>query len=185
MALNDAATLVIGSGNYFYAPTDTPQPTDITIAPTTPWDNMGHTSLSNILSFSSDGGEKSVLGTLQNNSLRTVYSKRTEAIALNLQQFDKASLKYFLGSNAVELSSGQWLGNPTNPVPTEGAFMGIYLDGVKAFGLYMPKCTIFRGDDFKLDDTENLASLPLSITPLQSGSNTWTYALTPLDYVAA
>lgn len=186
MALIDDATLVVGAGNYFKADVDTAQPDDLATTPYTGWDNIGHTSLTDILAFSSDGGEKSVLGTLQNSSLRTVYSKRTEALAINLQQFDEDSLKLYYGSNAVDVSGGTgqaWVGNPTNPQPTEAAFLAVYVDGENYFGLYMPKCSIFRGDDVSVDDTENFVSLPLSITPLQSGTNTWTYALTPLGTV--
>lgn len=71
MALNDKATLVIGAGNYFTAPTPgTKAPVDLTTV-ATPWVNMGHTSIEDIMSFDSEGGESSVLGTLQNPSLRT------------------------------------------------------------------------------------------------------------------
>jgi hypothetical protein len=40
-------------------------------------------------SASSDGGDATVIGTLQNKSLRTTYATRTETIAITLQQFDK------------------------------------------------------------------------------------------------
>ena len=64
MALNDDATLVIGSGNYLIAEVGTAIPADLT-NPATPWDNIGHTSLEDIMSISSDGGDATVLGTLQ------------------------------------------------------------------------------------------------------------------------
>lgn len=184
MALNAAATLVIGSGNYFTAPVDTPMPTDLT-APDAIWENVGHTSLQDILSVASSGGDATVLGTLQNKSLRTSYSTRTETMSFTLQQFDTPALKLYYGSNAPVLADGS-VGSPVNPVPTTKAFLAIFIDGSNVFAFYAPKAEIFRGDDMSLSDTESLAGLPLAVTPLVSGSNDYTYAVTPLgDVVAA
>lgn len=178
MALDDTATLVIGSGNYFTAPVDTALPVDL-LAPEVAWVNAGHTSLEDILSIASEGGEATTIGTLQNNSLRTKYSARTETIAVTLQQFDKASLKLFYGSNAVENADGT-LGVPEHPVPTTAAFLAIFVDGENVFALYAPKAELYRADDLSISDTESLAGLPIGVKPLKSGSNTWTYAVTPL-----
>jgi len=38
-----------------------------------------------------------------------------------------------------------------------------------------------RGDSPSFDDTENLAGLPLKITPLQFEDNDWTMEVTPLS----
>lgn len=181
MAVNDAATLVIGSGNYFTAPVDTPLPADLKVV-ATPWDNVGHTSLEDIFNIASEGGEATVIGTLQNKKLRTVYSDRTETMAVILQQFDKAGLKLFYGSNAPELPDGT-IGVPTNPKPTTCAFLAVFIDGDNVFAFYAPKVEIYRGDDLSFGDTESLAGLPLGITPMQSGSNDYTYAVTPLGEV--
>jgi hypothetical protein len=74
VALNDNATLVIGSGNYLTAPVGTDIPADL-LVPTSPWEAVGHTSLEDIFSISSEGGEATVIGSLQNKSLRTKYSR--------------------------------------------------------------------------------------------------------------
>lgn len=182
MAVNDAATLVIGSGNYFTAAVDTALPADLT-AITTPWTSVGHTSLEDIFSITSEGGEATVIGTLQNKKLRTVYSDRTETMAVILQQFDKAGLKLYYGSNAPELLDGT-IGVPVNPVPTVAAFLAVFIDGENVFAFYAPKAEIYRNDDLSISDTESLAGLPLGVKPLQSGSNNWTYAITPLGEVA-
>lgn len=181
MAKNDAATLVIGSGNYFTAPVDTPLPTDLK-AITTPWETVGHTSLEDIFSITSEGGEPTVIGTLQNKKLRTVYSDRTETMAVVLQQFDQAGLKLYYGSNAPVLPDGT-IGVPANPTPTVAAFLAVFIDGDNVFAFYAPKAEIYRNDDLSFSDTESLAGLPLGIKPLQSGSNNWTYAITPLGEV--
>lgn len=179
MALNDNAVLVIDSGNYFTAPVGTEVPADLT-AISGDWENVGHTSLEDILSVESDGGEATVLGTLQNKSLRTKRSQRTETINFTLQQWDVDALKLYYGSNAEVLPNGL-VTNPSNPVPTTCAFLAVYVDANNTFALWVPRCEILRADDFTIDDTENFAGLPIGVTPLQHGSNAYTYAVTPLD----
>jgi hypothetical protein len=182
MALNDAATLVIGAGNYFTADPDTPLPTDL-LNPGADWENVGHTSIDDIFSLSSDGGEATVLSTLQNKNLRTSYSVRTETMAFTVQQFDVDSLKLYYGSNAKVGASGE-LQVPVNPVPTTAAFLVVFVDGENHFAFYVPKSEIYRADDMAVKDTESLAGLPLGVTPMISGTNDYTYAVTPLGTVA-
>lgn len=179
MALDNNAVLVVGAGNYFTGATGAALPADLA-APGAPWTNVGHTSLSDILSITSEGGEATVLGTLQNKSLRTTYSSRTEKLAFTLQQFDEASLKLYYGSNSVVNADGS-LGVPSNPQPTTAAFLAIFYDGTRAFAFYAPKAEIYRNDDLTISDTESIAGLPLAVTPLQHNTNTWTYAVTPID----
>lgn len=178
MSLNDDATLVIGAGNYFTATTSTALPADL-LAPGVSWTNVGHTSLEDIFSLSSDGGEATVLGTLQNKSLRTKYSARTETLAFTLQQFDTPALKLFYGSNAVTTVDGL-VGPHVNPTPTTCAFLAVFVDDESVFAFYAPKAEIYRADDIEAGDTESLVGLPIGVKPLQDGSNTWTYAVTPL-----
>jgi hypothetical protein len=178
VAVSDAATLVINTGNYLTAAVDTPLPVDLR-APGIAWTNVGHTSLEDILTLSSEGGEATVLGTLQNKSLRTKFSTRTESMTFTLQQFDAAALKLYYGANAPTLADGS-IGVPTDPEPTIKAFLAVFIDGDNEFAFYAPKAEIIRADDVELSDTESLAGLPLSVTPVVSGTNTWTYAVTPL-----
>lgn len=182
MAINDDATLVIGAGNYLTAAIDTALPANL-LAPDVAWEKVGHTSLEDILSISSDGGDATVLGTLQNKSLRTKYSTRTDTLGFTLQQFDTPSLKLYYGANAPTLPNGL-IGVPTEPVPTVKAFLAIFLDGNNVFAFYAPKAEIFRSDDIAAGDSESLVGLPLGVKPLQSGSNAYTYAVTPLGTVA-
>lgn len=179
MAIDNKATLVVGAGNYFKGTVGAALPADLR-AVSTPWENIGHTSIEDILSSESEGGEPTVLGTLQNPSLRTTYSARTESFGLVLQQWDEAGLKLYYGSNAVTNPDTGLLQVPSNPVPTECAFLAVFLDGETEFALYAPRAEIFRGDNFEISDTESFASLPLSVRPLQHETNNWTYAVTPL-----
>jgi len=178
MAIKDSATLVIGSGNYFLAPVGTAAPADLTTIPVT-WDNIGHTSIEDIMTWASDGGEATVLGTLQNAALRTSYSKRTESFTIQLQQFDEDSLKLYFGSNSSVDTDG-WLAVPGSPAPTLQAFLAVYVDGENIFAVWAPKAEILRGDDIDLSDTTSLASLPISVTPVQYGTNTFPYKVKAL-----
>jgi hypothetical protein len=180
VAISDTATLVIGAGNYFTATVGTALPTDL-LAPGVAWTNIGHTSLEDIFSLSSEGGEATVIGTLQNSSLRTKYSSRSEKMTFTLQQFDAESLKLYYGSNMVTIAGPPAaLGVPSSPTPTQKAFLVVFVDGTNKFAFYAPKAEIYRGDDVSFGDTESLAGLPLAVTPLQYNTNTWTYAVTPL-----
>lgn len=182
MPLNDAATLVIDTGNYLTAPVDTVFPTDIT-APSAPWSPVGHTSLEDIFSTTSEGGDPTVIGTLQKKQLRTRYSARTETLNFTLQQFDNAGLKLYYGANAIDLPNGL-LAPHKDPVPTVAAFLAVFIDDMNVFAFYAPKAEIYRADDPNFGDTESLAGLPLGVKPLISGSNNWAYAVTPLGAIA-
>lgn len=183
MALNDAATLVVGSGNYLTAPTGTAMPDDL-LVPVSPWQNVGHTSLEDVFGITSEGGEATTIGTLQNKSLRTKYSARTETMTFTLQQFDTAALRLYFGANAPILPDGS-VGVPADPQPTEASFLAIFVDGENHFAFYAPKAEVYRNDDMAIGDTESLAGLPLGVKPMAYGSNSWTYAVTPLGGTVA
>lgn len=179
MALNDNATLVVNTGNFFTGAVNAALPADLTAPDPLVWTNVGHTSLEDIFGVSSEGGEATTLGSLQNKSLRTKYGTRQESFTFTVQQFDTATLKLFFGSNAPTLANGS-IGVPTNPTPTVAGFLAIFIDGANEFAFHVPKAEIYRGDDMSISDTENLAGLPLSVKCLQSGTNNYTYAVTPL-----
>ena len=179
MALHDDATLAIGTGHFYTAAVDAAYPAD-PANPGAAWEEVGHTSLEDIISFDSEGGDATTLGTLQNKTLRTTYSTRTEAINIVLQQFDEAGLRLFYGSNAKTNAQTGLLEVPSNPIPTTKAFMAVFKDGLNYFTIYVPKSEIYRSDNLEIADTESFASLPLAIKPMQSGSNDWTYAVSPI-----
>lgn len=172
MALNDAAVLKVGVGHFYTAPIGTPIPMDLRApeAETAPWNHMGHTSIEDILSASSEGGETTTLRSLQNKTLRQSVAARTEAYNMNLLQFDAESLKLYYGSNAVVTADG-YVQIPQNPTPTEVAWLVVLLDGESVGGVYAEKTSIFRSDDLAISDTESLSQLPLRVTPLGLDAN--------------
>jgi hypothetical protein len=56
----------------------------------------------------------------------------------------------------------------------------VFVDGENYFAIYAPKAEIYRADDISFGDTESLAGLPIGVKPMAFGSNTYTYAITPL-----
>jgi hypothetical protein len=184
MALDATSTLVVDAGNFFTATYNdaTPEalPADLS-APGANWVNVGHTSLDDIFSISSEGGDSNQIGSLQNQTLRTIYSPRTESFNFTIQQFDAASLKLYYGSNAV-VSAGPpaTVKVPEKATPTTCSFLAVFTDGEKEFAFYVPKAEIFRADDMAIQDTESLAGLPLSVKPLKHGTNAHLYEVTTL-----
>ena len=185
MALDSTATLVVGAGNFFTAPyveaTPAGLPADLLTVPS-PWVNLGHTSIEDIFSVTSEGGEATSLGTLQAKTLRTTYSPRSEAFNIVLQQWDVDSLRKYFGANATVGTDGE-LQVPVTPEPTIASFLAVFIDGANKFGFYAPKAEILRGDDLAIADSESLAGLPISVKPVAHGSNNWAYAVTPLGSV--
>ncbi|MFF3006354.1 hypothetical protein ACFVTF_26535 [Kitasatospora sp. NPDC057940] len=173
----------MGSGNFLTAPVGTAMPTDL-LVPVSPWQPVGHTSLEDVFAVTSEGGEATTIGSLQNKSLRTKYSARVETMAFTLQQFDTIGLRLYFGANAPMLPDGS-IGVPADPVPTQSAFLAVFIDGENHFAFYAPKAEIYRADDMSIADTETLAGLPLGVKPMAFSSNTWTYAVTPLGNVGA
>lgn len=169
MALDNTAVLKVGTGDFYTAPIGTAKPVDVLI-PGAEWEHMGHTSLDDILSSASEGGEETTLGSLQNPNLRRTSSARTESFTMNLLQYDTEALKLFYGSNAVVTAEGS-VQVPQTPTPTEVAWLFIFKDGDRVGGIFAPKASIFRGDDFSISDTESLARLSLRVTPLVADGN--------------
>lgn len=176
MALDNTAVLKVGTGHFYTAPVGTAIPTDLR-NPAGAWTHMGHTSVQDILSASSEGGETTTLRSLQNKTLRQTVAARTEAFIMNLLQFDAAGLKLYYGSNAATVNGRVRV--PSNPVPTEVAWLVVFYDGQSTAGIYAPKVSIIRSDDLAVADTENLAQLSLKVTPLNHGSNDWPFEWIP------
>lgn len=173
MALNSNAVLKVGTGAFYTAPVGTAKPArDQLLTPGEDWEHMGHTSLDDILSSSSEGGERNVLPSLQApTGVRTTVSARTDTFTINLLQFDEQSLKLYYGQNAVIETDGS-VQIPETPIPTEAAWLFVFRDGDRVGALYASRTNIIRADDFAISDTESLSRLALSVTPMvEDGSD--------------
>lgn len=165
MALDDSKVLKPGTAHFYTAPVDTPLPVDLR-NPEVEWEHMGHTSLEDILSATSEGGESTILGSLQKRQLRNSTAARTETFAVNLLQLDEDSISLYFGSNVVVSGDGRIVSVPSTPVASERAWLCVIYDGEVDAGYYTAKAEFIRGEDISISDTESLTQLPLRITPL-------------------
>ena len=183
MATNDAATLKVGNARFYTAPVGTARPLTIAEykAPPVTWKEMGNTSLENIISLTSEGGTVSTLGSRQNRNLRQSVDARTESFGIALLEWTAASLKLYYGANAVVTADGA-VEVPSEPSPTEKAFLVVMEDGENIAGFYAEKSSIFRSEDIAIADTNSLAQLPIKVTALNAnGKPSALTVITPRD----
>ena len=165
MAINGDALLQAARGTVFTAPAKTAIPTagvkqfllnsgsvKVGTADTPVWDNLGHTSNSNKISFSKDGGDTTTIDTWLMAAARTSTEAPTITVSGASVQGDKATLKKVTGG---------WDGDhggvivPIKPIVQKLAlFVLAYDDGDKlSFGLYLPE-TDFTFDTIDLTGDE-------------------------------
>ena len=169
MATNDNATLKVGTAHFYTAVVGTARPLTVATLKTPPaaWKEMGNTSLDNIIALTSEGGAVTTLGSLQNKSLRQTVESRVESFGINLLEWSSVSLKLYYGSNAVIAADGA-VEVPSEPAPTESAFLVVLQDGDNVAGFYAEKSSIFRSDDIAIADSNSLAQLPIKVTALNN-----------------
>jgi hypothetical protein len=169
LATNDSATLKVGTAHFYKAVTGTARPVTVATlkAPPVAWTELGNTSLDNIVSLTSEGGAVTTLGSLQNKSLRQTVESRVESFGINLLEWTADSLKLYYGANAVVAADGA-VEVPSDPVPTEGAFLVVLQDGDNVAGFYAEKASVFRSDDIAIADANSLAQLPIKVTALNN-----------------
>lgn len=172
MALTDAAVVKISTAHFYTSEVGALVPEDGIATPE--HEEMGHTPLTDILNIAFDGGDVTTLGSLQNTSLRTARTPRTATVNMSILQWDAPGKKLYLGSNALTDSAGR-LGPAASPAPTVKQVWIVVEDGDTFFDFVFPKVEILGTGDLSLADTENLAALPLALTPLQVDSSTAPY----------
>lgn len=188
MAINDNATLVVKTGRFYVNAVGTAAPDDLTPAALKAdgWEELGHTSLEDILSWATEGGETTSLGSLQSPSLRTTTSGRTESFTTTLLQWDAATLPFYFGSDMTFIpGSDIFMGVSSNPKPVKKAFLVVFEDGENRFPVYAPSAEIGRGDDLSISSTEELAGLPIQITLTNYQGNAWAFAVAPIATTTA
>lgn len=177
MALIDNATLMPATARYYIAPVGTAYPANEK-KPATPWVELGHTALSDPITFLTEGGETVVKGTLQAPSLRTSVKPVIDGCKIKLQQFDKASLKLFFGSTTAE-ADGR-LQPSSTPKATEQAFLAVVMDGDAHLVFYAKKASIFRDGTPEMSAAEDYASLPLEVKFLNHEGAASAFEIKPL-----
>jgi len=173
MTTNDNATLKVGVARFYTAVVGTPRPTTVATlkAPPVAWTEVGNTSLDNILNLTSEGGAVTTLSSLQNKSLRQSVEARVESLGINLLEWTTDTLKLYYGANAV-IGADDAVEIPSEPVPTENAFLAVLEDGDNVAGFHAEKSSIFRSDDIAIADVNSLAQLPIKVTALNNAGKT-------------
>ena len=180
MAFSDSAVPIVATAKFYTAVTGTAVPTNY-LSPAVAWDNFGHTSLDNIFALSSEGGDVTVLGTLQSPQFRTRVAPRTDSFALVSNQFDLDHYKMYFGSNATQDSTSKLVRVPNAPTAVEKAFLAVFDAGDKAFAIYAERCEFKRNEDLSIDSTEAIAGIPIQVTPLTYNGSTSNWGLTTLE----
>jgi len=168
MATVDSEVFVPGRGEIWFAPVGTPKPTDLT-APTSPWQNAGHSSIDDGLVITRDGGDTNTLGSWQNPTLKVQRDPVSFAVVINLLQVSNDTLSMYFG--AGDTSVAGVFGVAATLAPRECAMFVRIIDGVNEAPFYIPKVSLASDDDVELD-SEKLMEFPIRATVLAvTGSN--------------
>lgn len=183
MALNADAVLKPSRADFYWAPVKTALPTDLTKTPASAWSHLGHSSIEDILTVSTDGGESTQLGSIQSPSLRTSTSAAIRSFTVNFLQWDEATLKLYYGGNAT-IAAGGVVNVPEVPEPSEGAWLAILRDGSAYGGFYAAKCSAIGDGDINISDTDSLAQIPVKFTPQSVDGASHAFSFIPLKKAA-
>lgn len=170
MALDQSKVLKISRADYYTAEVGTEAPADLSFDPTTPpagWEHAGHSSIEDILTSSTEGGETTTLGSIQNASLRQSTTAAIRSFQVNFLQWDTATLKLYYGGNATVGADGS-VDVPETPLPSEVAWLAVLRDGNSFGGFYAERASAIAADDVELSDADSLAQLPVNFTPLSN-----------------
>lgn len=167
MAIDDNAVLVPGHGFYYIAPVGTDVPTG-TGEPASPWVNVGHTSQDSPLKITRDGGDRTTLGSWQNDALREQVKPTTYSLAFSLLQYDETGLALYYGGGQLNTTTGRFE-VPKTPVPQEHALYVVIVDGANRWDRHFPRTSILGADDEELD-TEALSGMPVAASILGDSS---------------
>lgn len=182
MAINDNATFMPATGRFYIADVGTAFPSDPK-KPGSGWTELGHTSAETPIEFTTEGGEKTTIATLQAAAHRTRVSPRVDGAKLKLHQFDIDTLKLYFGANSKVVSGRLQVAQ--NPQATEKAFLAVFVDGERVFATLAPRSEIQQDGNLALSDPEKLAEVPLSVTFLIHGTNDYALEIMPVAGGAA
>ncbi|MFB7672947.1 hypothetical protein ACFC26_16215 [Kitasatospora purpeofusca] len=171
MSLDDATTIIPGTGYLYLAPADTAKPVSITdpLEPGSPWVNLGHTSRDNMPSMTRDGDDPTTLGSWQNSKLRQTSPDVEYGITFNSIQADPTTLQLYFGAGPSAMQPDGSIRIPVKPTPQIKALLMIMVDGSNFVPLWHPRVSLLGSDAVGLD-AENWFELPLKGTFLASNT---------------
>lgn len=183
MAFNADAVLKPTRADFYWGKPGTAKPADYTKEPGAGWENIGHSSIEDILAVSTEGGEATQLGSIQSPSLRTSVSPAIRSFTVNFLQWDTATMQLYYGANAKVGSDGS-LQIPETATPSEGAWLAIIRDGNARGGFFAAKATAIGDGDFSISDTDSLAQLPVKFTPVSVDGAEFAFEFLPMKKAA-
>lgn len=179
MALDDTAVVIPGTGYVYLHDTPGTAPPaattsaiaalDLTSATLpTGWDNVGHTSRDDNVSYTREGGDTNTVGTWQVPSLRTTVDPVTRGLTINALQVGNDTFQLYFGGGDV--TGTDVFDEPDTPVAQDRALFLVMVDGATRLGLYVPKASIIGADAIEVDP-ENFLQFNLGATFVKLGSN--------------
>lgn len=184
---DDKATVIVNTMHFYTAAADTAAPQMTQLASTasraealSAWTEIGHTSLESPFKLTSEGGEVTVKGSLQKKALRTTTSDKTFTIELDLEQFDAATIKRYLGANAAAKNGLTYA--KSKPTAERAALLGIAEDDNGILVIHAGRVDIGANGDIDVSNVEDLAALPIKFTVLEDADGN-TIGISPVTPV--
>lgn len=171
----DASTLIIpGSGTVFMSAANASLPStpltafSLTGNPPVGWQNLGHTSKSNTIGFTRDGGDTTSLDTFLANAVRVITSSVAWGVNIPALQFDVNTLDLAFNGDFDSVTGGYTVPASADPIAA-GLFL-LFQDNTGKLGFWLPNTTISLGDAPSVD-TEYFMELPLTASILSAPTN--------------
>lgn len=168
----DASTLIVpGRGTVFMSAALASLPTDplgsFSLTGTVPvgWQNLGHTSKNNTISFAREGGEPTSLDTFLSDAVRVINSSVSWSVNIPALQFDANILDLAFNGDFDATTGGYTV--PASSSPVEAGLFLLFEDNSGKLGFWLPNTTVTIGDAPSVD-TEYFMELPLSASILSA-----------------
>jgi hypothetical protein len=192
----DNNALISGKrGTVFVAPAGTPLPTDLTKllisadAPDPAWQNLGHTSESNLPSWDKSGGDASTLNTWLMSGAKTTYAPTSISVKVKALQANAETLK-FVYNGWDDASGGVAVALDPASQPVALIVLSYDPDSRKPFGTYMSDTSMksdgmpdFSGDFVEFGFTASVESSSV-ISPSSDGTKAALVFLPPSAFTA-
>lgn len=156
MALDNKTVIVPGRGTVLFAAPNTAAPDftrfDLATESSHAGWSISHTSKENMVSFDSDGGDLTQLGSWEADAIYATQAPLSLSITINKLQLDEETLKLQFGAtgNAWDAATKSLKIKSISPTAKAVCLIMVGADGRRG-GFYMPNVTLGFGDAPSLD----------------------------------
>ncbi|MFD9813984.1 hypothetical protein [Streptomyces sp. NPDC059080] len=167
--MNDDATIVAGRGYIYFAPPNTPKPSQILdpLNPGPEWATIGHTSRDDLPEFGRDGDDPEAIGSWQNAKLRQTTPDITYSVTINAIQASADVYRLYFGAGPELVQPDGSVRIPATPVPQIQALLVILVDGTRFVPLWHPRVSLLGSDSIEMA-TDDFVVFPITGTFLSS-----------------